>query len=120
MRFAAQLAAPILLDFILFWYNLLMNIQTIKTRVTPVLENEGVIKAAVFGSHATGEARQDSDVDLLVEFSGRKSLFDLVGIKLELEKILGKKVDLLTYGSIHPLLKDIILNEQIVIYEKRS
>lgn len=97
-----------------------MNIQTIKTKVTPVLENEGVVRAAVFGSHATGEAKQNSDVDLLVEFSSRKSLFDLVGLKLRLEKILKKKVDLLTYRSIHRLLRDIILNEQIVIYEKRS
>lgn len=97
-----------------------MNIQTIRSKATPVLENEGVIKAAVFGSHATGEARQDSDIDLLVEFGSRKSLFDLVGLKLDLEKILEKKVDLLTYRSIHPLLQDIILNEQIVIYEKGS
>ena len=97
-----------------------MNIQTIRVKATPVLENEGVIKVAVFGSHATGEAKQDSDVDLLVEFGSRKSLFDLVGLKLELEKVLKKKVDLLTYRSIHHLLRDIILNEQIVIYEKGS
>ena len=97
-----------------------MNIQTIRVKATPVLENEGVIKAAVFGSHATGEAKQDSDVDLLVEFGSRKSLFDLVGLKLELEKVLKKKVYLLTYRSIHHLLRDIILNEQIVIYEKGS
>ena len=97
-----------------------MNIQTIKTKTTPILESEGITKAAIFGSHATGEAKQNSDVDLLVEFSGRKSLFDLVGLKLELEKILKKKVDLLTYRSIHPLLRDTILNEQIVIYEKGS
>ena len=97
-----------------------MNIQTIKTKATPVLENEGVVKAAVFGSHATGEAKQNSDVDLLVELGSRKSLFDLVGLKLELKKILKKKVDLLTYRSIHHLLRNIILNEQIVIYEKGS
>ncbi len=97
-----------------------MNIQTIKTKVTPILESEGVIKAAVFGSHATGEANHNIDVDLLVEFGGRKSLFDLVGLKLELEKILKKKVDLLTYRSLHHLLREIILNEQIIIYEKES
>lgn len=97
-----------------------MNIQTIKTKTTPILKNEGVVKAAVFGSHATGEAKQDSDVDLLVEFGSRKSLFDLVGLKLKLEEVLKKKVDLLTYRSINHLLRDIILNEQIVIYEKES
>ena len=97
-----------------------MDIQTIKTKTKPILENEGVIKAAVFGSQATGEAKQDSDVDLLVEFGSRKSLFDLANLKLELEKVLKKKVDLLTYRSINHLLRDIILNEQIVIYEKES
>lgn len=97
-----------------------MNIQSIKAKITPILENQDVVKAAVFGSYATEEAKQDSDVDLLVEFRTRKSLFDLVGLKLELEEVLKKKVDLLTYKSIHPLLKDIILNEQKVIYEKGS
>lgn len=97
-----------------------MSIQNIKAKITPILESEDVVKAAIFGSHATGEAKEDSDLDLLVEFGGRKSLFDLVGLKLELEKALKKRVDLLTYRSIHPLLKDIILNEQKIIYEKRS
>jgi predicted nucleotidyltransferase len=41
-------------------------------------------------------------------------------LQFALEDKLGQKVDLLTYGSIHPLLKDIILKEQRVIYEKRS
>ena len=97
-----------------------MNLQSIKTKVTPILESQGVTKAAVFGSHALGEAHQTSDVDLLVEFKDRKSLFDLVGLKLELEKALNKEVDLLTYKSIHPPLKDIILSQQRVIYEERS
>lgn len=97
-----------------------MNIQSIKTKISSTLQNQGVIKAAIFGSYATGEAKKNSDVDLLVEFRERKSLFDLVGLKLELETILKKNVDLLTYKSIHPLLKDIILNEQQIIYEKRS
>jgi len=97
-----------------------MDIQSIKAKITPILKDQGVIKAAVFGSYATGEAKANSDVDLLVELAGRKSLFDLVGLKLDLEDVLNKKVDLLTYNSIHPYLKRIILNEQRVIYEKRS
>jgi len=97
-----------------------MDIQTIKAKATPVLKNEGIVRAAIFGSYATGEAKNDSDVDLLVEFTDRKSLFDLVGLKLELEEHLNKSVDLITYRSIHPLLRDRILNEQIIIYEKGS
>ncbi len=97
-----------------------MKIQYIKAKITPILKDQGVLKAAVFGSYATGEAKSSSDVDLLVELEGRKSLFDLVGLKLDLEDALNKKVDLLTYKSIHPALKDIILNEQRIIYEKNS
>ena len=57
----------------------------------------------------------DSDVDLLVEFEGKKSLFDLAELKLELEALLNKKVDIVTYASLHPLLKERILNEEVRI-----
>jgi predicted nucleotidyltransferase len=97
-----------------------MSIQKIKAKIVPIFENENIVKAAIFGSYAIGKTKKDSDVDLIVEFGERKSLFDLVGLKLELEKILKKKVDLLTYKSIHPLLKSIILKKQKIIYEKKS
>ena len=97
-----------------------MTIQDISTKIIPVLESQGILKAALFGSMVRGEAKKKSDVDILVRFSGRKSLLDLVRLQFILEDKLGRKVDLLTYDSIHPLLKDIILKEQKVIYEKRS
>lgn len=56
-----------------------------------------------------------SDVDLLVEFEGRKSLLDLSGLKIELEDALGRKVDVVTYRSLHPLLRERILAEQVPI-----
>lgn len=86
----------------------------------PVLKRQGVTKAALFGSAARGEAKKKSDVDILIKFKGQKSLLDLVRLQFELEEKIAKKVDLLTYNSIHPLLKKIILGEQKVIYEKRS
>ena len=94
------------------------SIQSIKKQMIPVLESYGVKKAGIFGSFVRGEARKDSDIDILVEFVGNKSLLDLVDLKLTLEKRLEKKVDVLTYNSLHPLLKKIILNEQKIIYEK--
>ena len=57
----------------------------------------------------------DSDVDLLVEFEGRKSLLDLAHLKNELEDAIDRRVDLLTYKSLHPLLRDRILAEQVKI-----
>lgn len=97
-----------------------MDIQAIKHKIIPILKNQGVIKAAVFGSYVTGEAKQDSDIDLLIDLADSKSLLDLAGLKIELEDSLKKKVDLVTYDAIYPPLKNIILNEQQVIYEKRS
>ena len=62
---------------------------------------------------------QKSDTDILVEFSERKSLLDLVGIEQELSEALGVKADLLTEKSISPYLIDRIKKEMEVIYEER-
>ncbi|MCK4695059.1 MAG: nucleotidyltransferase family protein [Candidatus Cloacimonetes bacterium] len=91
------------------------NIENIKKRLIKVLIEHEVKKAALFGSIVRGEATEDSDIDLLIEFKGRKSLLDLVGLKLELQELLRRKVDVVTYKSLHPLLKERILNEEEVI-----
>jgi len=91
------------------------HIEEIKQKILPILRRHGVAKAAVFGSFVRGENKEGSDLDLLVEFEGEKSLLDLAGLKVELEELLKIKVDVLTYDSLHPLLKDRILNEQEVI-----
>ena len=63
-----------------------------------------------------GEAREDSDIDILVEI-GRDdiSLLDFVGIKLEMEEAIGRKVDLVEYSAIKPLIKKQILSEEVSI-----
>ena len=91
------------------------QIDEIKKMLIKVLREHGVKKAALFGSIVRGEATERSDIDLLVEFEGRKSLLDLAGLKLELQELLRKKVDVITYKSLHPLLKEKILSEQEVI-----
>jgi len=87
----------------------------IREKILNALMRNDVKRAALFGSVVRGELTDESDIDILVEFKGRKSLVDLVGLKYELEEILKKKVDILTYNSLHPLLKDRILREQEVI-----
>ena len=91
------------------------SIQVIKKKIRPILKRSDVRRAGIFGSIARGEAKKSSDIDILVEFKKGKSLFDLVGLEIKLEKALKRKVDLLTYKSIHPLLKDRILKEEISI-----
>ena len=94
----------------------------IKRAIIPVLERFGVAKASLFGSFARGEQREDSDVDILIEFSSpeKKSLLDLVAIEQDISEILDRKADVLTDGSIHPLLKESIMNERVVFYERHG
>ena len=81
-----------------------------------MLIESGVKRAALFGSFARGDATEDSDIDLLIEFKGkRKSLLDLAALKIRLEENLGRNVSLITYNSLHPLLRDRILSEQVII-----
>lgn len=89
------------------------DIKKIKPKIKNVLKKHGVARAGIFGSYARGEQKKNSDVDILVKFDD--SLLTLVGIEMELEKVLKKKVDLLTYGGIHPLLKKRILKEEVRI-----
>lgn len=87
-----------------------------KKIISKMLLESGVKRAALFGSYARGDATKDSDIDLLIEFRGKnKSLLDLAELKINLEDNLGKHVDLITYNSIHPLLRDRILSEQVII-----
>ncbi len=91
------------------------NIEDIKVLILEILKKNNVKRAALFGSIVRSEATDESDVDLIIEFEGNKSLLDLAGLKLELQEILKCNVDVLTYKSLHPLLRDRILNEQVVI-----
>lgn len=85
------------------------DIKKLKKIIVPVLKRYDVSKAGIFGSFARGEAKKTSDIDILIEFKGRKSLLDLAGLEIELEKTLKRKVDTITYNSIHPLLRERIL-----------
>ena len=80
-----------------------------------ILRKNEVQKASLFGSYARGDAKKNSDIDLLVKFKGRKSLLDLAGLKIDLEDALKKKVDVITYDSLNHFIKKRILNEQKII-----
>ncbi len=69
----------------------------------------------LFGSVLRREARENSDIDILVEIEDDISLLDFVGLKLEIEEALGRKVDLVEYSTIKPLLRERILKEQVEI-----
>lgn len=85
-----------------------------------VCERNDIVRLRLFGSAARGEARSDSDVDLLADFASRKSLLDLVRIEEEFEEVLGQRVDLLTEAGLSPYLKPRILEEARVVYERAA
>jgi uncharacterized protein len=68
----------------------------------------------VFGSVARHEATSESDLDLMADFDEGASLIDLVGLKQDLEDLLGRKVDVLTERSLRGSLRDEILKDIVV------
>ena len=92
-----------------------LNMNDIKDKAVPILKQEGVTRAALFGSIVRGEDKENSDIDVLVDLPRGKSLFDLAGLQMKLKEVLGREVDVITYNSINPLLKDYILKDQFQI-----
>jgi len=93
----------------------MINREEIFEKIARILKDRGARKIAVFGSYVRGEEKPESDIDIIVEFSGRKSLLELVSIERELSEVLGIKVDLLTEKSISPYLIDTIRRGRLKI-----
>ncbi len=88
--------------------------------IARICARNDVIRLRLFGSVSRGDDTPESDVDLLVEFSRPKSLLALVGLEQEFEAALGRKVDLLTPAALSPYLREQVLAEARVIYERRA
>ncbi|MBT8367263.1 MAG: nucleotidyltransferase domain-containing protein [Deltaproteobacteria bacterium] len=91
------------------------EIEDLAKRIVPILRDGGVVEASVFGSFTRGETQLDSDLDLLVRYKEAMSLFDVGGLKLELEKLLGIKVDLISRDYLKSRIKKRILQESVRI-----
>jgi len=77
-------------------------------------------KAWLFGSYARGEETNNSDIDILVKFdkNAKISLFDYIGIKVDLEENLQKNVDLVEDGYLLKQAKETADKDKILIYER--
>lgn len=91
------------------------EIRKIKNKILPILKQHGVRRAGLFGSVVRGEMKKKSDIDLLVEIAEEISLLDFIGLKQVIEKTLNRKVDLVEYSTIKPLLREKILKEEVAI-----
>ncbi len=90
------------------------DLDKIKKDIVRVLKKYGIKRAGIFGSYVRGEQKKNSDIDILIQPS-RGMGFEFVGVKFELEDKLGRKIDLITYKGIHPLIKNQVLNEEVRI-----
>ena len=91
------------------------DVEKIKQIIIPVLQRYGVSKAGLFGSFVRNQIKPASDIDILVQIDKDINLLDFVGLKIDLEQELKRKVDVVEYDTIKPLLRDSILKEQMVI-----
>ena len=87
--------------------------EIIKENRSILAHQYGVAVVGIFGSHTRGEARGDSDLDLLAEILRPISLLELVGAELFLSELLGMKVDLVPKRSLRAELKESILEQAI-------
>lgn len=95
----------------------MMNLPFDSVRLIDICKKNGVNYIGLFGSMSRGDVHPKSDIDLLVRFSGRKSLLALVHLERELTNAMGRKVDVLTEASLSPYLKENIKQDLKVLYE---
>jgi len=89
--------------------------EDIKKEIIKILKKNKIKKAGIFGSYARGEQRKYSDIDIIIEPHQDILGFAFFGLQDNLSKKINKKVDLITYKSINPLIRERILNQEVRI-----
>ncbi len=92
------------------------SIKLLKTKRKDILRiasKYGARNIRIFGSLARGEAREDSDIDFLVDMEPGRSLFDLGGLLMDLQNLLAQKVDVVTEKGLRPRIRDRVLKEAL-------
>lgn len=94
------------------------EIETIRTMIHPIALQYGLKRIYLFGSFAKGTARDDSDIDLLVEKGKPMSLLKLSGFRQDVEETMHRPVDVVTTTGIEKEFEDSIKGTEILIYEE--
>jgi uncharacterized protein len=84
-----------------------------RAEILRIATEHGASNLRIFGSVARGQARSDSDVDVLVELEPGRSLFDHVALQLELEQLLGCHVDVVTERGLRPGVRERVLHDAV-------
>ncbi len=89
--------------------------QQIVKIIRPILKRHGVSRAQLFGSIARGDAKSNSDIDVLVQMPPNSSLFDKGRLYLDLKDSLKKEIDLISYRAVHPYIERYVFENTIDI-----
>jgi predicted nucleotidyltransferase len=90
-----------------------------EVKIKKYLATKPVLRAWLFGSQADGTATDNSDVDILLEFDHTQPIgLQYVQIWMDLQEIIGKKVDLVATGGVSPHIKPFIDAQKILVYER--
>ena len=93
-----------------------MDLNEIKKQIKPVLQKYGVTEASIVGSLARNEEIETSDIDIIIEATKDMSLLTFSRLKLELENVLKKKVDLIERSAVKPRLKNYLLKDEVKVF----
>jgi len=91
--------------------SILDTVTAKRAEILAAAKRRGVRNVRLFGSVARGEARPDSDADFLVDLDAGRSMLDLGGLLVDLESILGRKVDVVTPAGLRPRLRESVLRD---------
>lgn len=86
-----------------------------RTEVLRLAAKYGATDVRVFGSVARGEADESSDIDFLVRMSPGRSAFDVGGLLIDLQELLGRQVDIVTERGLRPRMRERVLREAIPV-----
>ena len=91
-------------------------LQSLRAREA-ALRRSGVTGLYLFGSMARDTAGPDSDVDLFFDYADpRFSMIELIDVQTQITAILGRRADVMTRGSLHPMLRDAIEASAIQVF----
>ena len=86
-----------------------------REEILRIAAQHGAREVRVFGSVARGETDQESDIDFLVELEPGRSLLDLGGLQMELESLLGRRVDVVTARGLRARIRERVLREAVSV-----
>ena len=93
--------------------NMTQELSSKRSQIEQIAARHGAFNIRVFGSVVRGEATPESDIDILVDTKPRTSSWFPAGLILDLQELLGRRVEVVTQKGLNPLIRDHVLKEAI-------